>query len=202
MLRLSYLLLCMALTLAVSAQRTRALEQVAYAMAGSYSSAEQAKADSSYQELELEILRIWHKRKDGAWLYVEQATAGSKEKPDHQQIYHVAQVNDSTFTWDILNIRNAQDFRGAYAETARLLSLSLDSLERQDGCTVTLHKRGQLYVGSTKDRECSSSQGGASYTSSEVVLTNERLVIWERGWNAEGKKVWGGEVGGYVHLKR
>lgn len=202
MLRLSYLLLCMALTLAVSAQRTRALEQVAYAIAGSYSSAEQAKADSSYLAMELEVVRIWHKRKDGAWLYVEQAHADNKEKPVGQWMYRLSQVNDSTFTWDMLSIRNALEFRGAYAETAGLLSLSIDSLERREGCTITLHKRGQLYVGSSKERQCTSTQGDAAYASTEVVLTNKRLVIWERGWNAEGKQVWGGEVGGYVYLKR
>ncbi len=202
MLRIWYLLLCMALTLAVSAQRTRVLEQVAYAMAGSYSSAEQAKADSSYLELELEIIRIWHKRKDGAWLYGEQAHADNKDLPTAQWMYHLSQVNDSTFTWDMLSIRNAPEFRGAYAETGRLLNLSIDSLERQVGCTITLHKRGQLYVGSTKERECSGTMGNAAYTSTEVVLTNERLVIWDRGWNAGGKQVWGAEVGGYVFLKR
>lgn len=202
MLRLANLLLCMALTLGVSAQRTRALEQVAYAMAGAYTSAEQAKADSSYLAMELEVVRIWHKRKDGAWLYVEQAHADNKEKPEGQWMYHLSQVNDSTFTWDMLKIRNAAEFRGAYAVPGRLLGLATDSLERQVGCAITLHKRGQLYVGSSAEGQCNSTQGGAAYSSTEVMLSNERLVIWERGWNAQGKQVWGGEVGGYVYLKR
>ena len=78
------------------AQRTRALEQLAYTMAGSYTSAAQAQADSSYFEIELEMVRIWPKRRDGAWFYVEQATAASMEKPYRQRVYHLREVNDST----------------------------------------------------------------------------------------------------------
>ncbi len=50
------------------AQRTRGLEALAATMVGSYTSAEQAKSDTSYFEIELEMARIWPKRKDGAWL--------------------------------------------------------------------------------------------------------------------------------------
>lgn len=202
MLRPTYLLLCMALTLAVSAQRSRALEQVAYAMAGSYSSAEQAKADSSYQECELEVQRIWHKRKDGAWLYVEEATADNKEQALRQQVYHIKQVNDSTFMMDVLSIRNGAEFLGAYADAAKLLTLMPDSLQKLEGCSLTLHKRGPFYVGGTQGQYCRGQSDAAAYASSEMVITNESLVTWERGWNNEGKQVWGAEVGGTVFLKR
>ena len=75
------------LVLNTSAQRTRGLEQLAYTMAGSYTSAEQAKSDTNYFEIELEMVRIWPKRKDGAWFCVEQATAADKAKPYRQRVY-------------------------------------------------------------------------------------------------------------------
>lgn len=185
-----------------TAQRTRGLEQLAYTMAGSYTSAEQARADSSYFEIELEMVRIWPKHRDGAWLYVEQATAESKAKPYRQRIYHLKQLDDSTFTSAILTIRNGADWFGAYATPARFATLSPDSLEALEGCTITLHRRGGLYVGSTKEQECPSTREGASYTTSEVVLTKDRLVSWDRGWNKAGVQVWGAELGGYVFIKR
>lgn len=196
------LLLTVLVTLSGHAQRTRAMEELAYIMAGSYTSAEQAKADTSYFEIELEMVRIWPKNRDGAWLYVEQAVADTKEKPYRQRVYHLKQVNDSTFTSDILTIAGGEKYYGGYADVSKLLTLVPDSLERLDGCTIVLHKRGPLYVGSTKDQECPSKRSGATYTTSEVVLTSERMVSWDRGWNAEGEQMWGAEVGGYVFLKR
>lgn len=184
------------------AQRTRALEQLAYVMAGSYTSAAQAKADSGYFEIELEMVRIWPKRRDGAWFYVEQATAASKEKPYRQRIYHLREVNDSTFISRILTIKGGASFFGAYRDPLKLATLSPDSLVVLEGCDITLHRRGNTYVGSTEQGRCPSTREGARYTTSEVVLSADRMVSWDRGWNADGVQVWGAEKGGYVFLKR
>ena len=202
MIRAILFLVTIALPALIHAQRTRALEQLAYTMAGSYTSAAQAQADSSYFEIELEMLRIWPKRRDGAWFYVEQATADSKAKPYRQRVYHVQEVNDSTFTSSILSIKGGEQFYGAYADAMKLDLLRPDSLEALEGCDITLHHRGGTYVGSTKDRDCPSKRGKAVYTTSEVVLSNDRMVSWDRGWDAEGKQAWGAEKGGYVFIKR
>ena len=184
------------------AQRTRALEQLSYTMAGSYTSAEQAKADSSYFEIELEMVRIWPKRRDGAWFYVEQATASSKDKPYRQRVYHLREVNDSTFISRILTIKGGASFFGAYKDPVKLATLSPDSLVALEGCDITLHRRGNTYVGSTEQGRCPSTREGASYTTSEVVLGADRMVSWDRGWDATGAQVWGATKGGYIFVKR
>jgi len=201
--RILFLLIVVFITdLPAVAQRTRALEQLAYTMAGSYTSAEQAKADTSYFEIELEMVRIWPKRRDGAWFYVEQATADSKDKPYRQRVYHVKEVNDSTFTSTILTINGGEANYGAYADPVKLELLRADSLDALEGCDITLHRKGGTYVGSTKDRNCPSKRGKAVYTTSEVVLSSDRRVSWDRGWDVDGKQAWGAEKGGYIFLKR
>ncbi len=184
------------------AQRTRALEQLAYTMAGSYTSAAQAQADSSYFEVELEMVRIWPKRRDGAWFYVEQATTASKEKPYRKRVYHLREVNDSTFITRILTIKSGAAFFGAYKDPVKLAKLSPDSLVALEGCDITLHRRGNTYVGSTEQGRCPSTREGASYTTSEVVLGADRMVSWDRGWDATGAQVWGATQGGYIFVKR
>ena len=91
---------------------------------------------------------------------------------------------------------------GAFADPVRLERLNPDSLERLDGCAITLHRKGNTYTGSTHDRDCPSKRGKAVYTTSEVVLNSDRMVSWDRGWDAEGKQAWGAEKGGYVFIKR
>lgn len=202
MIRATILITTFALPVLLHAQRTRALEQLAYTMAGSYTSVEQAKADSSYFEIELEMVRIWPKRRDGAWFYVEQATASSKEKPYRQRVYHLREVNDSTFVSRILTIKGGAAYYGGYQDPLKLATLSADSLVALEGCDITLQRRGNGYVGSTVEGRCPSTREGATYTTSEVTLHPDRMVSWDRGWDAKGKQVWGAVKGGYVFIKR
>lgn len=183
-------------------QRTRALEQLAYWMEGSYSSAAQAQADTSYLEIELEMARIWPKRKDGAWFYVEQAAAASKDKPYRQRIYHLRQVDDSTFVSEIHTLRGGERHVGAYKDFALQAQLTPDSIDRLEGCAITLRRRGDAYVGGTDGRACPNARNGAAYATSEVRIHADRMVTWDRGFNAEGRQVWGAEKGGYVFVKR
>jgi hypothetical protein len=68
-----------------AAQETSLLVAVAW-MTGSFSSAEQAAADTNYFDIRLEIVPIWTTRADGHWLYVEQAAAGYLERPYRQRV--------------------------------------------------------------------------------------------------------------------
>jgi len=192
----------MATAITASAQRTRGLELIAATMVGSYTSAEQAKADTSYLEIELEMARIWAKRRDGAWLYVEQAAVASKEKPYRQRVYRITEVNDSTYTSNMYKIRGGAKLYGAYKDHLMLATLSPDSLELLEGCAITLHRKGSIYMGSTNGRDCSNTRNGAAYATSEVTLRSDRMVSWDRGYDAGGRQVWGAEKGGYIFMRR
>ncbi|MCB0770903.1 MAG: chromophore lyase CpcT/CpeT [Flavobacteriales bacterium] len=196
-------ILCLALLpCSVLAQRTRALEELASTMVGSYTSAAQAVEDTSYFDIELEMVRVWPKRKDGVWLYVEQAAAKRKEKPYRQRVYHLQQVNDSTFTSDILSIKSGDTLFGAYKDPILLERLHMDSLEMIEGCTITLHHRGKTYVGSTEGRRCSNAWGKATYATSEVTIAPGLMVSWDRGYNDADEQVWGAEKGGYRFVRK
>lgn len=202
MLRVLFLTLLLDVSLMSFAQRSRALETLASTMQGSYTSAEQAASDSSYFNIELEMVRIWAKRKDGAWLYVEQAAADTKEKPYRQRVYRLTEMNDSTFRSDIYTIRNGAKYFGAYKDHGLLAQLSPDSVDLMEGCTITLHRQGSVYLGSTDGRGCPNRRGGATYATSEVTLMSDRMISWDRGYDESGKQVWGATKGGYIFRKR
>lgn len=186
----------------LQAQVTPALEELASHMVGSYTSAQQAKADTSYLEIELEMVRIWPERLDGVWLYVEQAVASSKAEPYRQRVYHLEQIDDSTFTSSILSIKAGEEWFGAYADKAKLAAFPATSLQPMEGCVITLRQRGEKYVGSTKDRECPNKRGKATYATSVVELFSDRMISWDRGYNDAGEQVWGAEKGGYIFIKQ
>ena len=171
-------------------------------MSGSFTSEQQSKNDSDFFDIHLQMKPIWEERKDGFWLYVEQAIVSALEKPYRQRIYHVNLLNDTTIISEVFEMKSPMRFAGAYKNVAVLNSLTLDSLEARAGCGILLHARSNAtFVGSTKNQDCLSSLRGASYATSEVVIHKQLLVSWDRGWDATGKQVWGAVKSGYQFVK-
>ena len=173
-------------------------------MAGAFDSKAQAMQDSAnYYEIHLHMKPIWENRKDGFWLYVEQAMVSALEKPYRQRIYHVFLSGDSAIISEVYELQKPLRFAGAWRDENMLSSLTTDSLISRTGCAIILKKNPDgSFSGKTGDRSCSSSLRGASYASSEVILTEKQMISWDRGFDASGKQVWGAEKGGYIFVKR
>jgi CpeT protein len=57
------------------------------------------------------------------------------------------------------------------------------------------------YFGQTEVGPCSSSLGEAAYATSEISMTADGLVSWDRGFDENGQQVWGATRGGYIFMK-
>ncbi len=172
---------------------------VASWMTGSFSSEEQAKADTNYFDIRLEMVRIWKARTDGWWLYVEQAVAGSEARPYRQRVYHLTGQQDGSIRSDVFSVPDPLRFAGDWRKSAPLATLTPDSLEARKGCAVILRKAPDTaFEGGTVDKECASDLRRAAYAISEVRVTPDGLATWDRGYDKNGKQVWGATQGGYV----
>ncbi|RMH70854.1 MAG: hypothetical protein D6675_08180 [Gemmatimonadetes bacterium] len=181
-------------------QDARDYETLTAWMTGSFSSAEQAVADSDYYDIRLEMVPIWQERTDGYWLYVEQAVATYKDRPYRQRVYQVTQSTPGTYISYIYTLPDPPlRFAGAYQHETPLATLTPDSLTLREGCEVILQKQDvETFAGATGKKTCTSELRGASYATSEVILTKEALISWDRGYDSEGNQVWGAEKGGYI----
>lgn len=177
------------------------IDLLARCMLGSFSSAEQARADTTYFNIELEMARIWRSRTDGIWVYVEQARADAKHKPYRQRVYRLQQVDDSTFSSTVYSLDSAEWYVGGYKLTKLLDRTAPEKLVLLEGCALTLHHRNGVFVGATDARSCRNNWGQASYATSEVTVRPDRLISWDRGWNEAGEQVWGATKGGYIFVK-
>ncbi len=168
-------------------------------MTGYFSSAQQAQKDSDYFDIRLRTVQIWKERRDGYWLYVEQATAGSEDKPYRQRVYNIRVRDDSTFESVVYSIPEPLRFAGKWSEPDPLGPLTVDSLLLRDGCAVTLRKIGSIaFTGGTDSMGCTSDLKGAAYATSEVTISKNQIISWDRGYDADGRQVWGARKGGYV----
>jgi hypothetical protein len=177
----------------------RELDTLATWMTGSFSSAQQATADSAFFDIRLEMARTWSGQRDGYWLYVEQAAAESLEQPYRQRVYHLTDGRDGSVRSEVYEIPDPLRFAGKWRSPAPLDGLSPDSLVRRDGCAVVLRRQpDSTFSGSTVGTECVSSLRGAAYATSEVSVRPDRLESWDRGFSATGAQVWGATEGPYV----
>lgn len=177
------------------------LDKLVSYMTGSFSSNEQSKIDTNFFDIRLEMVRIWNERTDAVWLYVEQAASWALQKPYRQRVYRVTRDDKDTFESAVFTFDKPLRFAGKYKNPESFDTLTPDSLEEREGCSIFLKKTETGYAGSTVKRNCGSNLRGATYATSEVIIEKHVLNSWDRGFDANGKQVWGAETGAYVFKK-
>ncbi|MCU0756932.1 MAG: chromophore lyase CpcT/CpeT [Xanthomonadales bacterium] len=172
--------------------------EVADLLAGSYSSQSQSETDKAFFDVRLGMRRIWPERAGEHWLYVEQAMATTLDRPYRQRVYRIEATDGGAISHVYTLPGDPLRYAGAHRDPVRLAGLTPAELEERRGCAIHLvrHQDGS-YAGATRERECPSDLRGASYATSEVVLSAERLDSWDRGYDRDGKQVWGAVTGAY-----
>ncbi|RMH30795.1 MAG: hypothetical protein D6692_01270 [Planctomycetota bacterium] len=170
-------------------------------LTGSFSSAEQAARDQSYFHIVLHMTPMWTWRDDGPWLYVEQALAQAAERPYRQRVYKLERTGDGAYRSRVFVFENPLEHAGAWKSGSPLSEMSPDDLDERVGCAIRLEWQNGAFVGSTGGTGCPSDLNGSAYATSEVVIEADRLLTWDRGFDATGQQVWGATKGGYEFIR-
>jgi CpeT protein len=173
-------------------------------MTGEFSSELQSKKDSDFFSIHLRMVPIWKQSPTAFYLYVEQAVTTSLNKPYRQRIYEVVKETDSTFVSYIYELPNDSLYIGAQADSPLFSKLKPADLTKKDGCEVrlTYNESLSMFSGYTGENTCPSNRQGASYATSIVEITEERMISWDRGFDSGGNQVWGATKGGYIFDKK
>jgi len=188
-------------------------------MSGTFSSGAQAKADPEFRDITLHMAEIWPALSTSTvrWLYIEQAVATLPAKPYRQRVYKLSLQPDSTIRSDVYTLPlPAERFIGGGQDTTLFAGVTPEQLILRQGCSIILRRataaqvapeviaaappgwtRDGAFLGSTSGNNCPSELQGASYATSEAVITPQGLRTWDRGFDAAGNQVWGATKGGY-----
>ena len=178
---------------------SKEMNELVSIMQGSYSSEKQSVKDTSYFNISLRMVPIWKKK--GHYLYVEQAMFKKQEKPYRVRIYKITQKGDA-FISEIHTLKNEKDWIGKWKTPEAFDALSENDIDLKQGCEVTLKRISKnKFAGETGNKTCPSELRGASYASSKVTVSQNKILSWDQGFNKEGKQVWGAEKGGYEFIK-
>jgi CpeT protein len=193
------LLLLAALLLALPAHAEPSpLEHLKVFLTGSFSNASQARGDQNFPNTLLHVASIWPDRADGPWLYLEQALADAPKHPFRQLVYQLVAQADGVLEARIFHLVDPVAATGAWQDPTRLAGLSPSNLVHRPDCSLFFHLGPSgSFAGGTKDKGCSSTLRGATYSTVKATVTNLSIMMWERGYNSSDVQVWGSIHGGY-----
>ncbi|HSN55722.1 MAG TPA: chromophore lyase CpcT/CpeT [Candidatus Sulfomarinibacteraceae bacterium] len=174
------------------------LELLASWLTGSFNTAAQALADPETAAVDLHLAAIWEDRADGPWRYLEQAVPEFPESPYRQRVLRLAEPAPGLLEIEIWTLPEPAEAVGAWRLDEPLAGLSPGDLTPRPGCSILARRRGDVVEGSTIGTLCPSRLRGASWASSEIAVTADGLVSWDRGFADDGRQVWGPVDGGLV----
>ncbi len=171
-------------------------------MTGEFDSSEQADQDAEYENVTLKMTRVWEDKPNGAWIYTEQAEASKPDEPFLQRMYFLSNITDDEYSADAYEFPKPEDVVGAWENPAKLGDLTLFDLNHLSGCTVVIFYDGFQYGGQSRTGACKSGREDTEYTTTELTVLSSELKRWDRGFDADGNRVWGPGAGPYIFKKK
>lgn len=181
----------------------RQLTELQDHMCGEYDNHEQYLADSRFFLNKLHIVPIWTSRSDGPWLYLEQAAADKPDRPFRQRIFHLRSHGKDQAEIVVFIFRESPlEHAGAWKHQSLLGNVTPDQLRRREGCSLHLARQPDGgWTGGTSGTGCSSDIRGATYSTFEIAIFPDTIRAWDRGYDHDGRQVWGSTIGPYVFRK-
>lgn len=170
-------------------------------MTGVFANIEQAEADpEAYSNVRMNVVPVWTDRRDGVWLYAERAVAIDPTRPYRQFVYHLTELSPGTVRIGVFELPgDPQQYAGDWAQIDPLGELQPRDLLSRPECTIRLKLEDDgMFIGETIGKGCPSTREGAAFTTTKLMVSDEVVVIWDRGFDAEESQVWGPLYGGYL----
>lgn len=178
------------------------LEDFVQILTGKFSSKKQAKEESGYAAVCLINSPIW-KDQSGYWFYQELFNEEKSTAIYNQRIINIKRVDSITISSSSYIIPNKKKYINGWKDTSLFNQLTIDSLTVRAGCDVYFKKKtSTIYQGKTSKNSCSSSfSKKIKYTTSNIVMSRNKISSWDRGYDSEGKQVWGKIEGPYDFIR-
>lgn len=164
---------------------------------GSFTSAAQAARDDRYDTAIWHIAEIWPSEAGPRWLYTESWLDGA-DRPYMQRITRI-RVNDAgEIIASRFRVADAKPWLDAWKPGATVPGREQTELIELPGCDGVMVRAGERrFEGGTVGNRCRNGYKGAQYTVSRAVVASDVTSNWDRGFDAQGKQVWGPAHGGY-----
>ncbi|KAA3635645.1 MAG: hypothetical protein DWP97_04380 [Calditrichaeota bacterium] len=177
------------------------LNQFMNKITGSYSSYEQAAADSYYIDLHLNVKEIWKTEDSSRWLLLQTSFSSDTLYPYKNQLFHLYPYALNLIRIDIYSISEKKAFFKTVDSSLAFDTTFLEYVSISANCELYLNHIKSTFAAYSKSDKCPNNLRGASYANTDIELDGDELYIWERGYNSKDEQVWGPLNGGYIFKK-
>lgn len=176
-------------------------EEVAALLIGKMDTSAQVIANSKAPNVQMTTCRIELLNpadSQSIFLYQEQAMSTSLDKPYRQRFL---QISPSPLSQTV----RSRSFKPADPTRWSGLCNATPSLEQTVDlsdlgtpvCNVFLKQVGKSYMGNTPTDGCPANIRGAVRITNHIEITPDSMNTWDRGFDAQGKQVWGAKTESY-----
>ncbi|HEY9906662.1 MAG TPA: chromophore lyase CpcT/CpeT [Thermosynechococcaceae cyanobacterium] len=182
---------------------TQQVQEVAARLEGTMNTSAQATANPKVANVYMTTCRIQvHGSPSGTvFLYQEQAIAKELNKPYRQRFLQLAFSAPSqtvrSLAFKPVSPSTWVNFCDKPATERQVQPQELGT----SVCSVFLKQSGEDYVGNTPPTGCSANVRGAVKITNHIVLKKTGMQTWDRGFDANGKQVWGAKGESYQFRK-
>ena len=184
-------------------------EEVAALLSGKMDTSAQAIANPKAPNVQMTTCRIellTPADSESIFLYQEQAMSTSLDKPYRQRFLEISpsslsqSVRSRSFKpadptrWSGLCDSRKDRFTNRADNPKQIINLSDLGTPI---CNVFLKQVGTIYLGNTPIDGCPANVRGAVRITNHIELTPASMNTWDRGFDAQGKQVWGAKTESY-----
>lgn len=190
---------------AAGAEPPSRVEEVAALLTGTFDSSAQSASDpEGFRAVRLVAVRVPASRLGAGApvLYVEQSLLENPDRPYRQRFYRIEETADGGVVSRVFEPKEPIAVSGKWRDPSDLALYGAGDVVERLGCAVRLKREGDAWRGSTEGKECPSALAGARWATSEVTLRPGRMESWDRGYDVNGRQVWGARNGPYVFERR
>lgn len=159
----------------------------------------QAAANPEAPNVRMTTCQVRVPDSEAVFLYQEQALAKSLDRPYRQRFLRIAPSGEGdSVESKAYKPLSAETWIGLCDRAAEQRTIQLS--EMNDGeCSVFLVPIDKVYVGNTQAGGCATNVRGAVRITNTIFLHAAGMDTWDRGFDANGKQVWGADGQAYQY---
>ena len=171
-------------------------------LSGTFSSANQSIYNANFYDVTVRHcpVNIDGGKPNSKYLILRQAISLFLNSPYRVRLVELSQEGAKIKSKNYAPIRNID--LNQTCQEGSIPTFSVNDFTTEPKCELTLYENAGIFMGSTGVPGCVSERSGASFVSSDVEITNSYFKSLDRGWDDQGKQVWGSENGAYVFEKK
>lgn len=190
---------------AVGADPPSRAEEVASLLAGTFDTAAQAAASpDDLRPVRLVAVVVPRSRlgPGSPVLYVEHALLAAPDRPFRQRFHRIEETADGGVVVRVFEPKEPVALSGKWRDPADLALYGPGDVVERPGCAVRLKRMAEGWEGATEGKECPSALRGARWATSKARIVAGRMEWWDRGFDLEGRQVWGAKDAPEVFERR